>query len=53
MKWKTIQSDTVYNSPFITVHKDNVETSDGVYIDDFYTVTVADAAAIVVLTPDN
>ena len=53
MPWKTLQSDEVFVSPFVTVHRDKVELPDGVQIDDFYTITVSDAAMIVALTEDN
>lgn len=53
MQWKTLLSDEVFTSPFVTVHRDKVELPDGVQIDDFYTVTVSDAAMIVALTEDN
>lgn len=53
MSWKTIQSDEVFSSPFVDVHKDKVQLADGMIIDDFYTVTIPDAAAIVALTADN
>ena len=53
MPWKTLQSDEVLASPFVVVHRDKVELPDGVQIDDFYTVTVSDAAMIVALTEDN
>lgn len=53
MAWKTLQSDEVFTSPFVIVHRDKLELPDGVKIDDFYTVTVSDAAMIVALTEDN
>ena len=53
MSWETLQSDEVFASPFVVVHRDKVELPDGVQIDDFYTVTVSDAAMIVALTEDN
>ena len=53
MSWKTLRSDEVFTSPFVTVHRDKVELPDGLQIDDFYTVTVSDAAMIVALTEDN
>jgi len=53
MPWKTLQSEEVFTSPFVTVHRDKVELQDGVQIDDFYTVTVSDAAMIVALKEDN
>ena len=53
MPWKTLRSDEVFASPFVIVHRDKVELPDGVLINDFYTVTVSDAAMIVVLTDDN
>ena len=53
MSWKTILSKTELESSYVTVKKNVVETQDGIRIDDFYTVAVADAVAIVALTPDN
>ena len=53
MSWKTIHSDKVFTSPYVVVHKDKVELPGGVQIDDFYTVTVPDAAAIVALTSEK
>ncbi len=53
MPWKTLRSDEVFTSPFVIVHRDKVELPDGVQIEDFYTVTVSDAAAIVAITPDK
>lgn len=53
MSWKTILSETVFESPYVTVRKDVVDTEDGIRISDFYAVTVADASAIIALTPDN
>lgn len=53
MPWKTLRSDEVFTSPFVTIHRDKVKLPDGVLIDDFYTVTVSDAAMIVALTEDN
>ena len=52
MPWKTLRSNEVFTSPFVTVHRDMVELPDGVQIDDFYTVTFSDAAMIVALTED-
>ena len=53
MPWKTLQTKTEFESPYVTVQKNAVELPDGLQIDDFYTVTVPDAAMIVALTVSN
>ena len=37
----------------MSVHKDKVQLPDGAVIDDFYTVTIPDAAMVCALTPDG
>lgn len=53
MPWKTLQTKTEFESPYVTVQKNAVELPDGLQIEDFYTVTVPDAAMIVALTVSN
>lgn len=48
--WKTLKSDTLINEYHVTVHKDAVQLPDGAVIDDFYTVTIPDAAMVAALT---
>lgn len=47
--WKTEKSETVLDTPWVQVRKDAVSLPNGTRIEDFYTVTVRDAAAIVAL----
>lgn len=53
MSWKTLESDTGLSSYHVSVKKDRVQLPDGAVIDDFYTVTIPDAALIVALTEDG
>ena len=53
MSWKIIDFTTVLATPFVKVTKNEVELPDGGKIDDFYTVTIPDAALIVAVTPDH
>ena len=47
--WKTEKRETVLDTPWVRVRKDAVVLPNGTRIDDFYAVTVRDAAAIVAL----
>ncbi len=51
--WKTIKSEKLIDDYHLTVQKDTVILPDGVVIDDFYTVTIPDAAMICALTSDS
>lgn len=51
--WKTIKSDTVIGDYHVTVKKNMVQLSDGAVIEDFYTVTIPDAAMIAAMTNDG
>lgn len=53
MSWKTIQTETLTEDKYCTVKKNHVQLPDGTEINDFYTVTIPDAALIVALTEDN
>lgn len=52
MAWQTLQHETLLDSRWVKVSKDWVKLPNGQEIDDFYTVTIPDAAGIVALTPD-
>lgn len=52
-KWKVLNNERVLDSKWVKVDKEKVEISNGVVIDDFYKVKIADASAIVALTVDN
>ena len=51
--WQTLYSETVFKSHFVKVHKDKVSLPDSMIIDDFYTVTIPNAAMICALTDDG
>lgn len=48
--WETIKSEELLHDYHVTVHKDAVKLPDGAVIDDFYTVTIPDAAMIAAIT---
>ncbi len=52
MQWKTLKTDAVYDSKYVSVLKNKVQLPDDAVIDDFYTVRIQDAALIVALTPE-
>ncbi len=51
--WKTIKSETLLSDYHVVVKKDAVELPDGAIIDDFYTVTIPDAAMVAAITEDG
>ena len=51
--WKTITTDTLIEDYHVTVKKDRVELPDGAVIEDFYTVTIPDAAMVCALTSEG
>ena len=51
--WKTLKTETILKTNFVTVKKDKVELPDGAVIDDFYTVGIQDAAMVAALTLDG
>lgn len=53
MTWKTIESQTLVEDYHATVKKNKVELPDGAVIDDFYTVTIPDAAMVAAITTDG
>ena len=50
--WKVKNSEKLIDNRWISVRKDTVELPNGMTIDDFYAVTISDAAAIVAVTED-
>ena len=51
--WRTIKSDTVIEDYHVTVKKNAVQLPDGAIINDFYTVTIPDAAMVAAITPEG
>ena len=51
--WKTLESNTLVDTYHVSVKKDKVQLPDGAVIDDFYTVTIPDAAMVCALTGEN
>lgn len=47
--WNTEKSRLVLNSPWVQVRKNAVTLPNGAHMDDFYTVTLRDASAVVAL----
>lgn len=47
--WRVLYSETLVSNRWLSVHKQKVQLEDGMVMDDFYTVTIPDAAAIVAL----
>ncbi|MCI7019939.1 MAG: NUDIX hydrolase [Clostridiales bacterium] len=48
-RWKTERSEALLDTPWVKVRRDAVRLSNGAKIDDFYAITIRDAAAIVAL----
>ena len=48
-KWKTICSQALLDTKWVKVRKDAVKLPNGQHIDDFYAITINEAAAIVAL----
>ena len=53
MAWKTIHSESVLETQYVKVNKDDVMTDSGMEIKDFYTVWLHDAVGVVALTQDQ
>ena len=51
--WKIIESKKLFDEFHVKLIKDKVQLPDGAVIDDFYTVTIPDAALIVALNCDG
>lgn len=52
-KWKTTHSEPLVDTRWVKVKRDAVELPNGQHIDDFYTITINEAAAIVALDDDG
>lgn len=52
-KWKVNRSEELIKNKWICIKKDSVDLPNGSSIEDFYTVTIPDAAAIVAITRDG
>lgn len=52
-KWRTLFSETVFDTEWIKVQKDKVELPDGKIIDDYYTWRERDVSQIVAVTKEN
>ena len=50
MEWKTMKSDVLLDDFHVSVRKNQVQLPDGAVIDDFYTVTIPDAAMVAAIT---
>lgn len=53
MSWKRLESATLIDDYHVKVNQDKVQLPDGAVIDDFYTVTIPDAAMVAAITPDG
>ena len=48
-QWQTVRTEKVLDSRWVKVRRDSVKLPNGVTIEDFYAVTIQDAAAIIAL----
>lgn len=53
MSWKTINTDILVDDYHVVVQKNKVELPDGAVIEDFYTLTIPDAAMVAAVTEDR
>lgn len=53
MGWITRHSKRLVDSRWVKVDKNEVELPNGMVINDFYTISISEAAAIVALTPEQ
>lgn len=53
MGWNTLHSDRLVDSRWVRVDKNRVALPNGLVVDDFYTISISDASAIVALTADH
>ncbi len=51
--WKTLSSEKIIDEYHVKLMRDKVQLPDGAVIEDFYTVTIPDAAMVVALTEDG
>lgn len=53
MSWKTIETEKLLDTEYVSVNRSKVQLPDGAIIEDFYTVGIQDAAMVAALTEDN
>lgn len=53
MSWRTIKTEKLLDTDFVTVSRDTAELPDGEIIEDFYTVGIKDAAMVAALTAEG
>ena len=53
MAWKTLKSEELLHDYHVRVNRDKVQLPDGAVIDDFYTVTIPDAAMVAAITTNG
>lgn len=53
MSWKTIETENLLDTSFVSVNRSKVELPDGAIIEDFYTVSIQDAAMVAALTAEG
>lgn len=51
--WRTIASETIIEDYHVTLKKNKVQLQDGAVIDDFFTVTIPDAAIVAAITSEG
>lgn len=51
--WKVKKTEKLIENRWLTVRKESVDLPNGEHIEDFYSVTIPDAAAIVAITDDE
>lgn len=52
-KWRKIHSEPLVDTHWVKVNRDSVELPNGCHIDDFYTITINDASAVVALDDEG
>lgn len=52
MTWKVLKSEIILENPYLKVHKDRCEKTDGSIIDNYYTVERPNVAIVAAFTPE-
>lgn len=53
MRWRTLTSRLVFQTPYFRLRQDTCQRPDGARIDDYYVMEMPDVAVIVALTPER
>jgi len=53
MKWKELNSKTVYKNDFFSIKRSKCQKSDGNIVEEYYSIDRADAAIIAAFTPEK